>query len=71
MTQSVYWYDIVETDMGDSTVEWRFDFAPGEYLGLYRNDEELIPTEYPEAWGIGVELSEAQRSCHDEDVGKP
>ena len=71
MTQSVYWYDIIETDMGDSTVEWRFDFAVGEYLGLYRNDEELIPKEYQKEWNIGIELSEAQRACHDEDAGKP
>ena len=60
MSKSVYWQEDIETEMGDAEIEWRFDFTPGEFLGLYRDDEEVTYKEYPIEWNIGVELSEAQ-----------
>ena len=60
MSKSVYWQEDIETEMGDAEIEWRFEFAPGEYLGLYCEDVEMDEKDYPDEWNIGVELSEAQ-----------
>ena len=54
---SVYWYEDIATDHGDYNLEWRFDFAPGEFLGLYRDDEEVTQEDYPDEWEHGARLA--------------
>ena len=56
-TKSVYWQEPVETEMGDAEIEWRWDFAPGEFLGLYRDDEEVTQDDYPDEWEHGARLA--------------
>ena len=57
-TQAVYWYEDIETYMGDAEVEWRFDFAPGEYLGLFADGLQVEETDYPDEWDKGCKLAQ-------------
>ena len=56
-TKSVYWYVNEETDTGTVEVEWQVEFAPGEYLGLYRDGVDMDEKEYPDEWEHGAQLA--------------